>query len=80
MIPTIAVQDFFVQLDDLMKSQSDEWQALPTDQKQLRVTASDFDYYLTIRRQFESPADVMIDDAGLPILLFQGIRVVPIAD
>ena len=77
-IPTIAVQEFFVELDDLMKSQSNEWQAKAADQKELWVSASDFDYYLKIRQQFDLPAGVRMDDGGLPILLFQGIRVKPL--
>lgn len=77
-IPTIAIQEFFVELDDLLKSQSNEWQVEPADQKELWVSSGNFDYYLQIRRQYAFPAEIEADEAGLPILLFQGIRVKPL--
>lgn len=75
MIPTIAVQEFFEELNSLMKSQPDEWQARAPDQKELLVSPSDFEYYKKIRQQIEAPSALETDAEGLPILLFSGIRV-----
>ncbi|WP_461070364.1 hypothetical protein [Spirosoma horti] len=78
MIPTIAIQEFFEELNSLLKSQPDEWQATPPDQKELVVSVSDFDYYRTIRQQIEAPSALETDAEGMPILFFSGIRVRPI--
>lgn len=81
MIPTIAVQEFYVELDDLIKGQPDAWQALPAHQKQLPVSTSDFDYYVKIRQQYTERSDITdieTDAEGIPVVFFQGIRVMPL--
>lgn len=83
MIPTIAVQEFYVELEDLMKGQPNEWQALPAHQKQLPVSTSDFDYYVKIRQQYidierSDITEIETDADGVPIVFFQGIRVMPL--
>ena len=79
-IPTRAVQEFFDELDALIQQQPAEWQAIPAGQKELVVSQSNFDYYLTIRQQYVQPAPIDTDEKGLPILYFMGIRVKPLPD
>lgn len=79
MIPRIAIQDFYVELDDLTQRQSEEWRATPVDQKELLVSPSDFAYYVAISQQNAEPAQVSTDDAGMPMVYFTGIRVKPLS-
>ena len=51
LIPTRAVQEFFDELNSLIEQQPAEWQAIPAGQKELVVSQSDYDYYLTIKQQ-----------------------------
>ena len=81
MIPTKAVQEFYDELDEILKSQPSEWQAIAADQKVLWVSTSDFDYYVKIGQQFveqSKTTEIELDKDGLPILFFAGIRVKPL--
>jgi len=83
MIPQRAVQEFYDELFSVMESQPDEWAAMANDHKELRVSPSDFDYYVAIRKQYSDPlktAPFETDAAGLPIVFFYGIRLKPIGN
>ncbi|GAB3542657.1 hypothetical protein [Spirosoma fluminis] len=75
-----AEQEFYDELDDILKKQSAEWQAIDADQKVLLVSPSDFAYYVKIRQQAidQSGSDPLEKDAdGLPIVFYRDIRLKP---
>ncbi|GAB3510032.1 hypothetical protein GCM10027341_47870 [Spirosoma knui] len=75
-----AEQEFYDELDDILKKQSADWQAMDADQKVLTVPADDFAYYVKIRQQSidQSGSSPLEEDAdGLPIVFYRDIRLKP---
>lgn len=75
-----AEQEFYDEIDEILKNQPDQWHALTTDQKELRIATDMFRYYVELRRGYVEQGDINVDAAGLPVVFFRGIRLIPIND
>jgi hypothetical protein len=73
-----AEQEFYEELNVRLKSQPDEWQRIPADQKEFLVPPDDFQYYVAIRQDDGPQFYPEVDATGLPIVFFLGIRLKPL--
>ena len=73
-----AEQEFYDEIDEILKNQPEQWHALATSQKELRIAPDMFRYYVALRRAYSGQGGIQADASGLPMVFFRGIRLKPL--